>query len=108
MSLSTILFFVHVFQLYSGQSVLNERQSNRYAAYLLADQLCQTSDDLTRLARPYAVTGDPAYEQQYMDILDIRNGKKPRPEAYFRIYWYFVAADGKSRAPIRRRSRCKT
>nr|WP_232730709.1 methyl-accepting chemotaxis protein [Janthinobacterium sp. 64] len=52
----------------------------------------QSSDDLTRLARTYVVTGDASYEQQYMDILDIRNGKKPRPAHYERIYWDFVAA----------------
>ena len=64
----------------------------RYRSYLLADELRQSSDDLTRLARTYAVTGDAKYEKQYFDILDIRNGKKPRPEHYERIYWDFVAA----------------
>ena len=63
----------------------------RYHSYLLADELRQSSDDLTRLARTYVVSGDPSYERQYMDILDIRNGKKPRPEHYERIYWDFVA-----------------
>jgi methyl-accepting chemotaxis protein len=63
----------------------------RYQSYLLADELRQSSDDLTRLARTYVVTGDPSYEKQYFDILDIRNGKKPRPQHYERIYWDFVA-----------------
>ncbi|MES2261530.1 MAG: methyl-accepting chemotaxis protein [Pseudomonadota bacterium] len=65
---------------------------SRYQSYLLADELRQSSDDLTRLARTYVVTGDAKYEQQYLDILDIRNGKKPRPEHYERIYWDFAAA----------------
>ena len=64
----------------------------RYHSYVLADELRQSSDDLTRLARTYVVTGDERYERQYMDILDIRNGKKPRPLNYERIYWDFVAA----------------
>jgi methyl-accepting chemotaxis protein len=64
---------------------------NRYRSYLLADELRQSSDDLTRLGRTYAVTGDLSYKQQYMDILSIRNGEKPRPQAYHRIYWDFVA-----------------
>ncbi len=63
----------------------------RYQSYLLADELRQSSDDLTRLARTYVVSGDPAYEQQYMAILDIRNGAKARPQNYERIYWDFVA-----------------
>ena len=69
------------------------RQEERYAAYLLADELRQSSDDLTRLARTYVVSGGlPEYERQYNDILEIRDGKKPRPQAYQRIYWDFVAA----------------
>ena len=63
----------------------------RYQSYLLADELRQSSDDLTRLARTYVVSGDAAYEQQYMAILDIRNGAKARPQLYERIYWDFVA-----------------
>jgi methyl-accepting chemotaxis protein len=65
----------------------------RYASYLLADELRQSSDDLTRLARTYVVTGDIRYENQYMDVLAIRNGQKPRPISYSRIYWDFVAAN---------------
>ncbi|WP_426343652.1 methyl-accepting chemotaxis protein [Pseudoduganella sp. R-32] len=65
---------------------------SRYQSYLLADELRQSSDDLTRLARTYVVSGEAAYEQQYMDILAIRNGQKPRPKNYERIYWDFVAA----------------
>jgi methyl-accepting chemotaxis protein len=70
----------------------------RYLSYLLADEFRQSSDDLTRLARTYAITGDARYERQYNDILDMRDGKKPRPVEAHRIYWDFVAAaDGKPR-----------
>lgn len=55
---------------------LNAANESRYASFLLATELRQSSDDLTRLARTYVVTGDPSYEQQYEAILDIRNGKK--------------------------------
>ena len=64
---------------------------NRYQSYLLADELRQSSDDLTRLGRTYVGTGDVSYKNQYLDILSIRNGEKPRPQAYNRIYWDFVA-----------------
>jgi methyl-accepting chemotaxis protein len=63
----------------------------RYKSYLLAEELRQSSDDLTRLGRTYVVTGNVAYKNQYMKILDIRNGKSPRPIDYNRIYWDFVA-----------------
>ncbi len=73
------------------QAAATAASQGRYQSYLLADELRQSSDDLTRLARTYVVSGDPAYEQQYMAILDIRNGAKARPEHYERIYWDFVA-----------------
>lgn len=67
---------------------------NRHQSYLLADELRQSSDDLTRLARTYVVSGgEERWKQQYFEILDIRNGKKPRPLQYERIYWDFRAAD---------------
>ncbi|QBE62192.1 methyl-accepting chemotaxis protein [Pseudoduganella lutea] len=73
------------------QASATAASQSRYQSYLLADELRQSSDDLTRLARTYVVSGDASYERQYMDILDIRNGSKPRPENYGRIYWDFVA-----------------
>lgn len=71
---------------------LNEVQRAQYQSYLLADELRQSSDDLTRLARTYVVTGDAKYEAEYLDILAIRNGEKERPAGYHRIYWDFHAA----------------
>jgi methyl-accepting chemotaxis protein len=78
----------------TAQGELQQRFQERYQSYLLADELRQSSDDLTRLGRTYVVTGDARYESQYMDILDIRNGKKPRPQEYHRVYWDFVASSG--------------
>ena len=70
-----------------------EAGARRYQSFLLADELRQSSDDLTRLARTFVVSGgEPKWEQQYFEILDIRNGKKPRPAHYERIYWDFRAA----------------
>ncbi len=61
----------------------------------LADGLRQSSDDLTRMVRLYAVTGDPVYREYFEEILDIRNGLAPRPEQYFDIpYWDIVLATG--------------
>jgi methyl-accepting chemotaxis protein len=101
---ATLLGFLAVVALLSGltlsglvmlrraEDALKQAHQSRYSSYLLADELRRSSDDLTRLARTYVVSGDPAYEKQYDDILDIRNGRKPRPEHYERIYWDFVAA----------------
>ncbi len=40
------------------------------------------------------VTGDPVYEQYFLEILAIRNGEQPRPENYSGLYWDFVVATG--------------
>lgn len=84
-------------QLARSNDSLNAAYATRYQSYLLADELRQSSDDLTRLARTYVMSGEEKYEQYYMAILDIRSGKKARPEEYQRIYWDFYAAD--ERAP---------
>jgi methyl-accepting chemotaxis protein len=68
--------------------------AQRYRSYLLADELRQSSDELTRLARTFVITGDARYEQQYFEIIDIRSGKRPRPQSYERIYWDLVLEDG--------------
>ncbi|MCB1769763.1 MAG: bacteriohemerythrin [Candidatus Competibacteraceae bacterium] len=103
-SISTMTIFVMGFMLvayllFENQNDLIKKADNRYESYLKADELRQSSDDLTRLARTYSVTGEPRYEQQYWDILAIRNGEKPRPVHYERIYWDFVAANGQKPRP---------
>lgn len=74
--------------------ILNDKYEERFESYLLADQLRQSSDDLTRLARTYVVTSDDKYEKMYWDVLAIRNGEKPRPENHDRIYWDLVLTYG--------------
>ena len=68
-----------------------------HQAFLLADELRQSSDDLTRISRIYVVTGNPLYKTYFQEILDIRDGKKPRPKGYQYGYWDIVMAEGKPR-----------
>lgn len=65
---------------FTNQNALNRAQANRYESYRLAHELRTSSDELTRMARTYVVTADPAYEQAYWRILDVRNGVAPRPD----------------------------
>ncbi|OYT88672.1 MAG: methyl-accepting chemotaxis protein [Burkholderiales bacterium PBB3] len=91
-----------------GAAIMTNRSSElaeetavrRYQSYLLADEMRQTSDDLTRLARTYVATSDPKWEKQYSEILDIREGKLPRPKSYERIYWDFRAAETPDSRPV--------
>lgn len=58
----------------------------------LALELKQSSDDLTRFVRTYAVTGDPKYEHYFQAIIAIRDGKQAHPKKFTRSYWDHVAA----------------
>ena len=49
-------------------------------SYRLAHELRQSYDELTRLARTYVVTSDPAFEQAYWDVLAVRNGEAARAD----------------------------
>jgi methyl-accepting chemotaxis protein len=86
-----VAFCVQGLQHASG--LVSQAYSDRYHSYLLADELRQSSDDLTRLARTYVVSGDEKWEKQYFEVIDIRSGKQPRPINYQNIYWDFKAAD---------------
>ena len=72
---------------------LDRAHDGRYQSFLLASELRRSSDDLTRLARTYVVTGDVMFEQQYDGVLAIRDGRLPRPRHYERIYWDFASAN---------------
>lgn len=73
------LLLLSLFALWN-QRALNRAQTNRFDSYRLAQELRRSSDELTRLARTYVVTGDPEYERQYWQVLAVRNGEEPRPD----------------------------
>ncbi|MES2949308.1 MAG: EAL domain-containing protein [Pseudomonadota bacterium] len=72
----------------------NEQHSGR--AHRLAEELLQSSEDLTRMARSYVATGDAVFEQRYFEILDIRNGTRARPQNYAATHWHL---EGVGQAP---------
>ncbi len=84
-----ITFAVYVYTEELTDTANHERQ----ISYQLADQLRHSSDDLTRMVRTYVATRDPRYKTYYQNILDIRNGIIPRPDAYSYIYWDLVLVD---------------
>jgi len=67
----------------------------QYNSLLLVQELRQSSDDLTRMARTYVITGNPMFEKQFNTVLDIRNGVSPRPVRYKGIFWDFYTLDDK-------------
>ena len=72
---------------------LQAANTAQYRSYLLADELRQSSDDLTRMARSFAATGDARYEREYLEVVAMRAGEKARPQSPHRIYWDLVGDD---------------
>ncbi len=106
MKLKTLLALVFIsvgvlLLLLVGNSFISRKKANelaeaelqKYCSYQLADELRQSSDDLTRMARTYAVTGNEKYQKFFNRILTIRNGETPRPQDYNDIYWDLVTGD---------------
>ncbi len=54
---------------------------------LLAAEMRQSSNELTALARDYVTTGEPKFRELYFTVLDIRSGKRPRPENWAPSDW---------------------
>lgn len=84
-----VVFFAYIY----SEKQIDRANELRIRSYLLAAELRQSSDDLTRMVRTYVITGDSIYKQHFQEILDIRNGKLPRPTSYNNIYWDLVLAD---------------
>ena len=66
----------------SNLKQLEKAEGIRFDSYLVADELRQSSDDLTRLARTYVATKDKKHETEYWGILAWRGGKAPRPKHF--------------------------
>jgi PAS domain S-box-containing protein len=72
-------------------------EQHRQRVHDQADELLQSSEDLSRMARTYVATGDPVFEAHYFEILAIRNGQRARPQNYAPTYWH-LAGVGKAPA----------
>lgn len=100
LTLAVYIALIIAFVVYARAEKATDRANElRLQSYLLADELRQSSDDLTRMARVYAATGNPIYKQHYQEILDIRNGVRARPEHYENIYWDLVQTDDRRPRP---------
>ena len=83
---------------FNEQRKLTHAQDARYASSRVADGLRQSSDNLTRLARSFATTGNPKFEHMYWQTLGIRNGDLAAPRNYERGYWDLAIGDPNFRA----------
>jgi diguanylate cyclase (GGDEF)-like protein/PAS domain S-box-containing protein len=93
---------IMVFHAFRIQNDIAISEGHRYRSLLLAGELLHSSEDLTRMARTYVTTGNPVYQRHFFEILDIREGKKPRPQNYTATYWHLVDA---GKTPVLEQSR---
>lgn len=82
-----ISFFIVVYE----QAKYQQAVESRALSLKLSEELRQSSSDLARLVRTYVITGKPVYKQQFQAIVDIRDGKRARPENYSPAYWEYQA-----------------
>lgn len=93
---AVVFLFILSFVMYvHAEKQIDRANEDRLRSFILADELRQSSDDLTRMVRTYIATGNTLYKQHYQEILDIRNGIKPRPSEYQNIYWDLIGLDDK-------------
>ena len=97
--LAILLSAVTVVQLGTAED-RSQAERRRVASFRLADQVRQSSNDLTRMVRLYVTTGDQRYRDYYDRILEIRRGTAPRPVGYDSSFWDRVIADGYGRARV--------
>ena len=62
-----------------AEKAIDTANAQRLRSLQLADEMRRSSDDLTRLAALSVMTGDDLYQRHYETLLDIREGRKPRP-----------------------------
>lgn len=91
----TLLLVAAAFMFYVWtEKRIDEANELRYNSHNLVDELRQSSDDLSRMARTYVITGEPQYRKNFQEIVEIREGRAPRPSNYENVYWDLVLGNG--------------
>jgi PAS domain S-box-containing protein len=82
-----------------AQHQLDLSYERRHDSFFLAQELRQSSSDLSSAARGFVATGNPIFRQIHQQVLDIRDGRLPRPVDYDNVYWDLVISTGKAPTP---------
>ncbi len=82
---------VLAYQVNKEFDLVEASQQKSHRSYVLANELVASSDQLTRFARTYAVTGDVRFKRYFNMVLDIRNGKIAAPSDYGGVYWDLIS-----------------
>ncbi len=82
-----------------AQRELDLSFAQRHDSFFLAQELRQSSADLSTAARGYVATGNAIFSEIHQQVLDIRDGRLPRPVDYDNVYWDLVISTGKPPTP---------
>ncbi len=89
--------FASLMQLSDTREEIAKAEHRRYVSFILADELRQSSDDLTKMARLYVSTGEEKYLNYFDEIKEIRSGLEPHPQDYSLVYWDIVIGENGER-----------
>ena len=81
----SFLYLNHLLSAYNKELI--DISKNKYETRTTVNMLRQSSDDLTKFARQYVVTGEIEFKNNYNAILYIRRGEIKIPQNYQNIYW---------------------
>lgn len=84
---SGLLAGYYIFDLYKKTNELKDIEYKRHLLIKKADELRQSSDNLTKFANKYVITGNKKYKEIFFKINSIRKGESKRPLNYEGIYW---------------------
>lgn len=71
----SVIVFVTILMIVSSNKHLEHALTYELDAYQLANEMSQSSENLTNYIRLYAMTGNASYRAAYNKVLDVRNGK---------------------------------
>jgi two-component system sensor histidine kinase/response regulator len=91
-----VMLLYLVVRIRDNQERLVGSEERRGASVKIAEELKQSSDDLTLMARLYAETGDRSFHDRFHEVLGIRNGDLPRPQGYSPTYWDVLLGGGRA------------
>ena len=96
-SLSVLIFqVIYLFyQIYRGQNEYAQIIDDKFKSEKIINEIRQSSENLTRLARLYTNTKDTLYRNQFFEVLNINKGTAARPHFSNRIYWNVLTTKDK-------------
>ncbi|MEM8594709.1 MAG: GGDEF domain-containing protein [Pseudomonadota bacterium] len=83
-----ILFCITGYFFFVSTKDFSDKMQHRINIQSAAEDLRQSSEQLTQFARSYAITKETKYKKYFFSAMGIRRGEIERPSPYGSLYWY--------------------